>query len=70
MEAYFRPARVEVYVPGLGRSEDENNIYDLTLEIPPWDMTDQLTTRTKFNAYFDDVGAAVRKFLAAKSDAE
>jgi hypothetical protein len=60
MDKHFRVARVYVYMPDLGLSDEV--IYDLTLSLHPADMTNQATIRREFNKYFEEISATVGAF--------
>ena len=61
---HFRVARVYMYLPERGLSDDGPPIYDLRLSIHPAFMRDEVSTRSAFNTYFDLIRGIVETFQA------
>jgi len=60
----FRLSRAIIYVPEIGRSDDDD-IYDLTVSCVPAGTSNQWEYRRELNAYLDDLATATERFSNA-----
>jgi len=65
VDRHFRATRVYVFLPekGLDSGPDEH-LFDLHLSLHPVMITDQRSSRTEFNTYFDEIRVIVEAELA------
>jgi hypothetical protein len=69
VDYHFRATRVYIFLPekGLVSAEDEH-IFDLHISIHPALLTDQRTSRARFNSYFDRIRAIIDEETSAGAE--